>query len=57
MRKLLASTSIVVVLACSALAQNGPVTRCTLTVEGAKQGVFKGDAGQKPNPISCLHST
>lgn len=56
-RKLLVSTSIVVVLACSALAQNGPVTGCTLTVEGAKQGVFKRDAGQKPNLITCLHST
>jgi hypothetical protein len=57
MRKLLASTSIVVVLACSALAQNGPVTGCTLTVKGAKQSALKGDDGQKPNLITCLQST
>ena len=57
MRKLLVSTSTVAVLVCSALAQNGPATGCTLTVEGAKQGVFKGDSGQKPNLITCLQST
>lgn len=57
MRKLLVPTSIVVVLACSALAQNGPVTGFTLTVKGAKQGALKGDDGRKPDLITRLHST